>query len=67
MDQQELKKLLEEQLECVLHIRQVQVQYLAESDRSAEQKRHARNLADQAWKRYNEIYNNLTAVLAQEI
>ncbi len=59
MNQQEIRELLEEQLHCVQTLRVVQVQLLAESDRDAETKRHFRQQADAAWKRYNAIYQQL--------
>ena len=42
MKQQEMRELLEEQLYCAQTIRAVQAQFLAESDREAETKRHFR-------------------------
>ncbi len=65
MKQQEMRELLEEQLYYAQTIRAVQAQFLAESDREAETKRHFRQQADAAWKQLNAIHRRLIEAIRQ--
>ncbi len=66
MDQQEIGELVQELLHHAQTIRAVQVQFLAESDREAEDKLFHMTRADSAWKQFKAIHQQLTETIEQD-
>jgi hypothetical protein len=67
MNPQELDKMLEDMMFAVMQLRAQQVQFLAESDREPESKIHFRKQGNAAYKRFQELHQQLSESLRATI